>query len=72
MPKATPLIKRHGWISSQNTVFCEGRYSHFCLSTSLDKLRQVLYIKYIINLVKFQEVEEDFVGKISIRRIEFR
>jgi len=25
MPKATPLIERYGWISSQNTVFCEGR-----------------------------------------------
>ena len=40
------------------------------LSLPLDKLRQVLYIKYITNARKLQGVSEYFVDKISIQWIE--
>ena len=36
----------------------------------LDKLRQVLYIKYITNARKLQGVLENFVDKISIQLVE--
>lgn len=39
-------------------------------SEPLDKLRQVLYIKYITNARKLQGVSENFVDKISIQWIE--